>query len=424
MTKKNNSINIKNAKNNDNVCDNVEYYEKSIVIYPYNEYYDKNEIIALAKTAKAEVVEFFYQKIKEINPATYLGIGKLFEISEYVKTNDIDCVIFDGELSPSQTVNVSEILGVKVIDRTTLILDIFALNAVTGEGKLQVELAQLKRLYPRLKGRGSTLSRLGGGIGTRGPGESQLETDRRHIKTRILYLEKALKKLSKTRDLQNARREKENIKSVALVGYTNAGKTTIMNTLTDCKSMGENKLFATLDTKGALLDLGDFEVLIFDTVGFIKNIPTDLIEAFKSTLSVALNADLILNVCDLTQDFNNQINTTLSVLNELGCKKEIITVFNKCDAAEFTLPSSSIIVSAKKGIGIKELKSVIKEKLFNDFSKIKLSIPYVKFNEYVKLKKYAEKTNETYYEDHVFIELIIKKERLNKFNDFLSYVSI
>lgn len=424
MTKKNNSINIKNTKNNDNICDNVEYYEKSIVIYPYNEYYDKNEIIALAKTAKAEVVEFFYQKIKEITPATYLGIGKLFEISEYVKTNDIDCVIFDGELSPSQTVNVSEILGVKVIDRTTLILDIFALNAVTGEGKLQVELAQLKRLYPRLKGRGSTLSRLGGGIGTRGPGESQLETDRRHIKTRILYLEKALKKLSKTRDLQNARREKENIKSVALVGYTNAGKTTIMNTLTDCKSMGENKLFATLDTKGALLDLGDFEVLIFDTVGFIKNIPTDLIEAFKSTLSVALNADLILNVCDLTQDFNNQINTTLSVLNELGCKKEIITVFNKCDAAEFTLPSSSIIVSAKKGIGIKELKSVIKEKLFNDFSKIKLSIPYVKFNEYVKLKKYAEKTNETYYEDHVFIELIIKKERLNKFNDFLSYVSI
>lgn len=424
MTMKNNSNNIKSIKNNDNICNNIDYYEKAIVVYPYSEYYDKNEIIALAKTAKAEVIELFYQKIKEINPATYLGIGKLFEISEYVKVNDIDCVIFDGELSPSQTVNVSEILGVKVIDRTTLILDIFALNAVTGEGKLQVELAQLKRLYPRLKGKGSALSRLGGGIGTRGPGESQLETDRRHIKTRILYLEKALEKLSKTRDLQNARREKDNIKSVALVGYTNAGKTTIMNTLTNCESVGENKLFATLDTKGAMLDLGDFEVLIFDTVGFIKNIPTDLIEAFKSTLSVALNADLILNVCDLTQDFNNQINTTLSVLSELDCKKEIVTVFNKCDATEFTLPASSIIVSAKTGIGINELKNIIKEKLFNDFSKLTLNIPYEKFNEYVKLKKYAEKINETYYDDHVFIELTIKKERLNKFNDFLSYVSV
>lgn len=424
MTKKNKILDIKNNKNIDIITNNANNYERAIVIYPYDKNYNEEEIIALAKTAKASVINLFCQKVKEINPATYLGVGKLFEICEYIKENDIDCAIFDGELSPSQTVNMSEILGVNVIDRTTLILDIFALNAVTGEGKLQVELAQLKRLYPRLKGKGRVLSRLGGGIGTRGPGETQLETDRRHIKTRILYLEKALEKLSKTRNLQNERRKKEGVKSVALVGYTNAGKTSIMNALTNCANMGENKLFATLDAKGAKLNLDDFEVLLFDTVGFIKNIPTDLIEAFKSTLSVALSADLILNVCDLTQDFNTQINTTLSVLNELGCKSEIITIFNKCDAIDFSLPLSSVVISAKKLIGIEQLKRIIKEKLFKDFVKLTLRIPYGKIDDYIKIKKYVEKTKETYFDDIVLAEVIIKKVFINKLNDLLNYISV
>lgn len=421
--KMSNLTNVKSEKTYDKTVNNNMFYEKAIVIYPYVDYYDKEEIIALAKTAKVDVIELFFQKIKDIHPATYFGIGKLFEISEFIKLNNIDCVIFDGELSPSQTVNIMEILEVKVIDRTTLILDIFALNAVTGEGKLQVELAQLKRLYPRLKGKGSTLSRLGGGIGTRGPGETQLETDRRHIKTRILYLEKALARLSQTRNLQTERRKKEGIKSVALVGYTNAGKTTIMNALTSCNNIGENKLFATLDTKGAKLDLDDFEILLFDTVGFIKNIPTDLIEAFKSTLSVALSADLILNVCDLTQDFNTQINTTLSILNELGCKSEIITVFNKCDATEFSLPLNSVVISAKKHLGIEQLKNVIKEKLYKDYVKLKFMIPYEKNNDYIKVKKFAEKIKETYLDNVIITELIIKKEFLNKFNSLLNYIS-
>lgn len=410
--------NIKYLKNEDEIIEKIRNYERAIVLTTC---FDE-EIISLARTAKSIVIEVFVQKIKEINPATYFGIGKLYEILEFIKTNEIDCAIFDGDLTPSQTINISEILGVKVIDRTTLILDIFALNAVTGEGKLQVELAQLKRLYPRLKGKGASLSRLGGGIGTRGPGESKLETDRRHIKTRILYLEKALEKLSKTRDLQISRRKKEGIKSVALVGYTNSGKTTLLNKLTDCELQGENKLFATLDTKGVNLDLSDFNVIIFDTVGFIKNIPTTLIEAFKSTLSVALEADLLLNVCDLTQDFNEQISTTLKVLEEIGCKAKTLTVFNKCDESTFYPPLNTIVVSAKTGTGIDDLKSKIKEILYEDYLKLDFYLPYNKIDEYLKRKKYCENSTEKYLDDVVLVEMTIKRKNASKFDDFIQYI--
>lgn len=410
--------NIKDLKNKDNSLENVRNYERAIVLTTC---FDE-EIISLAKTAKSIVVEVFIQKIKEINPATYFGIGKLYEILEFIKNNEIDCAIFDGDLTPSQTINISEILGVKVIDRTTLILDIFALNAVTGEGKLQVELAQLKRLYPRLKGKGASLSRLGGGIGTRGPGESKLETDRRHIKTRILYLEKALDKLSKTRDLQINRRKKDGVKSVALVGYTNSGKTTLLSRLTDCDLHGENKLFATLDTKGVNLDLGDFNVIIFDTVGFIKNIPTTLIEAFKSTLSVALEADLLLNVCDLTQDFNEQINTTVKVLEEIGCKSKILTVFNKCDESTFYPPINTVVISAKTGTGLDDLKSKIKEILYEDYLKLKFNLPYDIIDEYLKRKKYCEQSTECYFDDVVLAEVTIKRKNASKFDDFIKYL--
>jgi len=414
--------NIKQLEMQDNIRDFNNNYENAIVLIPdINNDCDAEEISSLADTAGAKVIKIFTQKIKIINPATFFGSGKLEEIKQYLDENDIDLVIFDGELSPSQTINVSDALGgIKVIDRTTLILDIFAKNALSGEGKLQVELAQLKHLYPRLKGKGSALSRLGGGIGTRGPGETQLETDRRHIRTRILYLEKQIEKIKETKKLQKSRRLKGEIKTVALVGYTNTGKSTLMNALTDANVLCENKLFATLETKVSKLKLTNLEVLLVDTVGFIKNLPTNIVEAFKSTLDTAVEADLILNVCDATGDYENQLNTTQKILKELNCSSEIVTIYNKCDnLVENSFPEGSILISAKHNIGLDKLKSLIEEKLFNDYISLKFSINFENYSQIVKLKKYCDSYLEKFTDNGVIIDVVIHKSHLSKFNKYI-----
>ena len=262
-----------------------------------------DELEELAKTAGAEVIGKIIQKRQHAEAATFVGYGKLAEIIMFCETQDVDLLIFDSELTPSQQRNLEKLTKVRVIDRTMLILDIFAARARSSEGKLQVELAQLKYSLPRLAGQGQALSRLGGGIGTRGPGETKLESDKRHIRRRIQKLEEELQALEKRRTLQRKRRQKDGVTSIAIVGYTNAGKSTLMNTLTDAGVLAENKLFATLDpTARALLLPDGRKVMLIDTVGLIRRLPHKLVEAFKSTLEAAAEASLILNVCDASDE--------------------------------------------------------------------------------------------------------------------------
>ena len=323
-----------------------------------------NEITNLAISAGAEVKSHMVVKVNKITPATFIGKGKIEQIKGICEELECNLVLFDGELSPSQTLNMSDALGgIKVIDRTTLILDIFAQRARTSEGKIQVELAQLKHIYPRLKGKGTALSRLGGGIGPRGPGETKLETDRRHIKKRMLYLENKLDELEKRRALQGERRIKNGALKVALVGYTNTGKSTLLNALTSSEVLAEDKLFATLDPTTRKLNLKDFSVLLTDTVGFLKDIPTSLIEAFKSTLESAIEADLILIVCDALNDWGAQLDTTTEMLDELNATAPRLIVFNKCESVtDFSpYPTEAVFISAKEEKGLDLLLLKIKE---------------------------------------------------------------
>lgn len=413
---------IKKDKINDNTSVFKEDYEKAILlIADLNTDIDIQEITSLAHTAGAVINKTFIQKLKQVNPATIFGIGKLEEIKTYVEENDIEVAIFDGELSPSQTINISDSISCKVIDRTTLILDIFAKNALSNEGKLQVELAQLKYIYPRLRGKGAQLSRLGGGIGTRGPGETKLETDRRHIRRRINYLETQIEKLKETKKLQKIKRIKNSIKTVALVGYTNTGKSTLMNALTDSNVLAENKLFATLETKVSKLKLDNIEVLLVDTVGFIKNLPTKIIEAFKSTLDTAVEADLILNVCDASGNYLEQLETTQSILKELNCQSEILTIYNKCDTLQDNpFPSDAILISAKNNLGLDKLKSIIEDKLFDDFTSISFKTSFTEYNNVIKLKKYCENYAETFTEDNLIIKAVVPKKYLYLFKKYIN----
>ena len=318
-----------------------EYYENSqqpevavLVCVDFDQYDPESsldELEELAKTAGAQVIARMTQKRDKPDNATYIGSGKLEELKSFCEDNEVDLLIFDAELSPSQTRNIEDETGVRVVDRTTLILDIFAGRAVSGEGKLQVELAQLKYSLPRLTGKGIQLSRLGGGIGTRGPGETKLESDRRHIRRRISTLEEQLEGLEKRRGNLRSRRAKDGIQTVAIVGYTNAGKSTLMNTLTEAGVLAEDKLFATLDPTSRGLDLPDGRrVMLIDTVGLIRRLPHHLVEAFKSTLEEAASATVILNVCDASSDeCAEHLRVTADLLTELGCmNKPIISVMN------------------------------------------------------------------------------------------------
>ena len=336
-----------------------------------------DELARLADTAGAEVFARLTQQKENPDVRTYIGKGKVDELAGLCEKNDVDVVIFDDELSPSQIKNLENDLGgdVRVIDRSMLILDIFALHAVSGEGKTQVELAQLKYTVPRLTGKGTEMSRLGGGIGTRGPGESKLETDRRHIKRRIAALDEDIREMAKNRATQRVQRDRTGIFKIAIAGYTNAGKSTLLNYLTGAGILAEDKLFATLDptTRKFTLPCGD-DVLLTDTVGFIRRLPHQLVNAFRSTLDEVAFADAILVVIDASDpEADAQGDVSVKLIDELGASgKPVVYVYNKCDKAADFIPRTpteqSFLVSAKTGEGIDALIEKI-EKIAKDGSK-------------------------------------------------------
>lgn len=344
-----------------------------------------NELAELASTANAEVVGNIIQKRPAYDSATCMGAGRLMELKEQIDALEAEIVIFDHELSGIQVRNIEDILNVRVIDRTTLILDIFAQRAKSKEGKIQVELAQQKYRLPRLVGTRASLSRLGGGIGTRGPGETKLETDKRHIRKRISYLEAELEELKKHRSFSRSRRKKDGVLCAAIVGYTNVGKSTLLNALTDAGVLAENKLFATLDITSRAIELPDGRsIMLIDTVGLIRRLPHNLIEAFKSTLEEAAAADIILNVQDLTApDIRQQAEVTSKLLSELGCDGiPQIYVMNKADAAEYIdtvfEDDNTVLISAKEKTGFERLLSCIMKNLPETAKRMKLNIPYDK----------------------------------------------
>ena len=380
-----------------------------------------DEAVALIESAGAVYAGTIYQNIREINAATFIGEGKLQELNDRLYDLGEITILFNGELSPSQTLNISAALGnKKVIDRTTLILDIFAKNAQSSEGKLQVELAQLNYIYPRLKGKGEALSRLGGGVGTRGPGETKLETDRRYIRRRIQYLEDRLKETEKRRSLQTARRKRDNVKTIALVGYTNTGKSTLMNLLTKSNVYVKNELFATLDPTARKFEIEDVEFLLVDTVGFLQDLPHNLIEAFKSTLESALHCDLALIVCDATGEYDMQMQTTLKTLEEMDFSSPYLLVMNKCEdiADKSVLPYGSIAISAKENLGIEELKKAILQQFREEFIFCSLFVPYAQMSDYQAIKSYITERNIQFTEDGAQIDAVVPARYGEKFSAF------
>lgn len=382
----------------------------------------QEEAISLIESADAVYVGTIYQNVKEINAATFIGEGKLSELRARLDGLNEITILFNGELSPSQTLNISEALDSrKVIDRTTLILDIFAKNAKSSEGKLQVELAQLKYIYPRLKGKGVSLSRLGGGVGTRGPGETQLETDRRYVRGRIKYLESRLKETEKRRSLQTMRRKKTQIKTIALVGYTNTGKSTLMNCLTGADVYVKNELFATLDPTARSFQIDGVDFLLVDTVGFLQDLPHNLIEAFKSTLESALHCDLALIVCDATGEYDMQMQTTLSTLQEMNFSAPYLLVMNKSEnvADKSVLPYESIAISAKENLGIENLKRQILRCFKNEFLFCSLFVPYAQMNDYQALKEYVTERKIEFTDDGQRIDAVIPAKYREKLSAYL-----
>ncbi len=361
----------------------VEEAEKVMLISTDSEE-SLDELASLAETAGAMVITRVIQNRQKPDSATYIGSGKAEELSLTCQALEIDLAILDDELTGAQQKNLENILGVRVIDRTALILDIFAQRAQSAEGKLQVELAQMKYRLPRLTGLGTSLSRLGGGIGTRGPGETRLEVDRRRIRKRIDDLEGQLKEIKKQRDLRRARREKTGQTTVALVGYTNAGKSTLLNALSGADVLVEDKLFATLDPVMRNVDLPENRsCLVVDTVGFIRKLPHQLVQAFRSTLEEALYADLLVVVSDLSSPhYAQQRATVFEVLNDLGASdKPILEALNKADQAHIggmIEPADAILISAKQGAGLDKLKAEISRRIAAMRHRAELVIPYDK----------------------------------------------
>jgi GTP-binding protein HflX len=384
-----------------------------------------DELTELAKTAGAEVIGRVIQKRDSIDSATYIGSGLLSTTAENAETVGADFVIFDGDLTAVQRKNIEKTIKCKVIDRTTLILDIFAANAKTAEGRIQVRLAQYKYMLPRLTGRGTEMSRLGGGaaggLNARGAGETQLESDKRHIRRRIKALEKELTELSERRDLQRKRRKKDGILTAAIVGYTNVGKSTLMNTLTEAGVLAENKLFATLDTTARAITLPDGRsVTLIDTVGLLRRLPHHLVESFKSTLSAAAASDLIINIIDLSsKEGFEQAQTTEKLLGELGCADiPKINVLNKCDlvpeAAEITPDDNTVLISAKSGEGISRLLECIAKNLPETAKRMRVCIPYEKSGLIAEIREKGKIFSEDYTESGTEIDALVDISLIKK----------
>lgn len=409
--------------------ENKQEPEKAVLIAvdtgDYNCEASLDELEELAQTAGAQVIGRMWQKRDKPDSATFLGSGRIEELAEFCENNDVDLVIADSELSPAQLRNIEKAVDTRIVDRTTLILDIFADRARSNEGKLQVELAQLKYSLPRLTGKGIQLSRLGGGIGTRGPGETKLEADRRHIRRRINSLEEELEALEKRRGLARARREKDGVETVVIVGYTNAGKSTLMNALTEAGVLAQDKLFATLDPTSRALTLPDGrKVMLIDTVGFIRRLPHNLVEAFKSTLEEAVCAKVILNVCDASDDeCAEHLEVTNELLDELGCNgKPIIPVFNKCDLESANIflfnEPNSVRISALEKKGLDDLLDAIAKALPPTRAKVKMLIPYSDGAAGAVMRKDGVISFEEYRADGLYLELIADVALIDRYKDY------
>lgn len=427
-----NSIDLTNALYN-----LEEKPEKAILVgvklqdddFPEEESID--ELEDLAKSAGAEVIHKIIQSKSKVDRAFYIGSGKAEELRLVAQSLNADLIIFDHELSPIQLKNLEMSIGIKVIDRTTLILDIFAQRAQSNEGKLQVELAQLKFRLPRLLGIGTMLSQQGGGIGSKGPGEKKLETDRRHIMRKIEQLQKEIKDNKKNREVQRKRRHQSGIPAISLVGYTNAGKSTLLNTLCDSDVLAEDKLFATLDPTTRKLEMDDGQNFLFtDTVGFVSKLPHYLVEAFKSTLEETIHADLLVHVIDVSNSaVEYQISTVLKVLEELGVKDTpIVTVLNKVDKLENKeiidklkdQYSDSIIISAKKNEGLDDLLKAVKDRLGINIKEIELTIPYDKAYMENKVREVAKVLSTEYKENNISLKIAIGEGEMYKIREFIS----
>lgn len=377
------------------------------------------ELAELVETAGAVVVGTLIQKRENIHPGTYVGTGKVFELEELIEETGATGIVCDDELSPAQLKNLEEALKTKVMDRTLIILDIFAARASTSEGKIQVELAQLKYRLSRLSGLGRSLSRLGGGIGTRGPGEKKLEMDRRLINSRVAQLNRELKEVQRHREVNRQQRKRSGIPVVAVVGYTNAGKSTLLNHLTNAEVLEEDKLFATLDPTTRILELtNNQKVLMTDTVGFIRKLPHHLIDAFRSTLEEAKYADIILHVVDASNpQMDKQMYIVYDTLRNLEVEdKKIITAFNKTDRIgqpellhDFRA-ERTVHISAKYGDGLEDLKNILEEILREEKDFLECTIPYRDAGVIQKIREKGELLSEEYREDGIFVRAWVPKE--------------
>lgn len=386
------------------------------------------ELERLLNTAGGECFAKVIQVKDKFDPRTCIGKGKVEEIAELAKNNNISLVVFDFELSPAQIRNLENDIGdVTVIDRSMLILDIFALHAVSGEGKLQVELAQLRYSAPRLTGKGIELSRQGGGIGSRGPGESKLETDRRHLHEKIVSLEKKLAELEHNRSVMRAQRDRSGLTKVALVGYTNAGKSTLLNKITGSDVLAEDKLFATLDptTRKMELETGE-SILLTDTVGFIRKLPHHLVKAFKSTLDEVVYADILLIVSDVNDpEVREHLEVTKGVIEELGASdKPIIYVYNKCDLTDgisyAILSDNSVCLSAQNGEGIDVLLDMICTEIGKGKREYQLLIPYTEQSALNQLYKLYNVISVDYTYNGISVRVVLDSKGRGQYSKYIA----
>lgn len=388
------------------------------------------ELKQLADTAGATVIKKFIQKRPKPDPAFFIGRGKVQELALYAQQENIDLCIFDDELSPAQQRNIESVMGIRILDRTALILDIFAQRARTNEGKLQVELAQLQYTLPRIMGKGLMLSRLGGGIGTRGPGETKLEVDRRRIRDRIAFIKDQIEKVKAVRSLHRSKRKKNNVFEVSLVGYTNAGKSTLLNTLTNSDIYAKDQLFATLDPTTRQLTLPNKqEIIITDTVGFIQRLPHQLIAAFRSTLEVVTEADLLVHVIDVSHElYKEQAAAVHEVLKEIGAEtKPVITVYNKIDklppdsklADRLALEEDTVCISAAKKLNLESLQQMIESHLKSKAVEVTLCIPYAETAKAAQLHETANVLEQEYTENGAVMKVILPVEDLETYNEYI-----